>query len=223
MSRVKWRGISTTQKKINEDVPKTIINRFHQKSMSLPRIDDKKRWAGYPGITGVSKRIAKLIPDCEYYVEPFAGAAKVFQELMKRRKISIKHTVLNEKAKYVYQWLKTEFPIYNVEITRMDFSSCIKKYDSKETVFLIDGPWFPGSYDQNFSCFDRPSVKAYDEEVLKLCQKMTGKFLITSRKENKIMLESGWNHKLIKSGYVVCGKYPRVLITTNLDLRYRNY
>ena len=77
----KWRGIKTTQKRINENKPKTIINRLGQKSLSLPRIDDKKRWAGYPSLAGTARKIAKLIPKCKYYIEPFAGTAKVFQML----------------------------------------------------------------------------------------------------------------------------------------------
>jgi len=216
--KTKWRGIKTTSRAINEIQAKTIINRLGQKSISLPRITDDKRWAGYPGIAGVARKIAKLIPNCLTYVEPFAGTAKVFQELAKRNDVSIGQVVLNDKSRFIYNWLKREFG-YDVYVTREDFVKCIKRLDSNKTFYLIDQAWFKSYYDQKFSCFDRESVKAYDEEVLDLCNHLKGKFIITTRKENKRMLNSGFHNKLIKSEYVVSGKYPRVLITTNLELR----
>ncbi len=213
MSKPKWRGIPTTQKHIHEKKALTIINRLGQKSISLPRIDDAKRLAGFPGLSGTAKNIAKLIPKCKYYVEAFAGAAKVYQELPKSR---YKKAILNDKSTFVNDWLKKEFkdPI----ITKVDFTNCIKKWDSKDTVFLFDYPWFKSFYLQKFAFFDRLQVLDYDDEVLELCHKLKGKFIITTRKENVRMLRSGFNHTKIKSIYPVSGKYPRVLITTNLKV-----
>lgn len=215
----KWRGIKTTSEIINEDEAKTIINRFGQKSMSLPRIDDKKRWAGYPGITGISFRLAKILPSCKYYVEPFAGAAKVYQALVMTQKEKLGYSVLNDNSGFVNRWLEREFPTNNERmITREDFAICMNRFDSDETVYVIDQPWFKTYYDQIFSCFDRSTVKDYDMEVLKVCKSLKGKFFITTRKENKRMLDSGFNNYKIQSEYVVCGKYPEVLITTNTEL-----
>lgn len=213
--KTKWRGIQTTQLKINESKPVTIVNRFGQLSMSLPRIDDKKRWAGYPGITGISRKLGLLIPKCLYYVEPFAGAAKVYQEVKKRNNV-VGSFILNDKAKYVYDWLRQNFS--NVLITNTDFVNSIKYWDSKKTFFLIDLPWFKTYYNQKFSCFDRESVKKYDEEIIEICKNLKGKFIITTRKENKIMLRSPFNNYYLRSEYVVCGKYPKVLLTTNIKL-----
>jgi site-specific DNA-adenine methylase len=215
--KAKWRGIQTTQKPKYENQAKTITNRLGQKSISLPRIDDGKRWAGYPGIAGVARKIAKFIPNCITYVEPFAGTAKVFQELIKRDNVTIQNVILNDKSEFIYDWLRKEF--YNGEnifVTKEDFEICIKRHDSKHTVFLLDQPWHRSYYDQGFSAFTKESVKDYDKEVLKLCKEMKGKFIITTRKENKVMLNSGFRNKLIKSEYVVSGKYPKVLVTTNL-------
>lgn len=222
-NQIKWRGIPTTQKKKNEREPKTIINRFGQKSFSLPRIDDKKRWAGFPGNTGISRKIAKIIPlDIAFYVEPFAGTAKVYQALIilasKERKLRSYTAILNDKSKFIYKWLNRELT-NDIIITNEDFVKCIKKYDSKKTFFLIDPPWFLTYYKQSFSCFDRKSVKVYDIEVIKLCKKLKGKFIITTRKENKIMLNSGFYNYLIKSEYPVSGKLPKVLLTTNMKLK----
>lgn len=214
----KWRGIKTTSIPKREDEAVTIVNRLGQKSISLPRIDDKKRWAGYPGIAGIARQVAEIIPrNLTIYCEPFAGTAKVYQELLKQKRKGFVEYILNDKSKFVTKWLKKEFPTARVESA--DFARCIKGWDSKNTMFVIDEPWNKSYYDQGFSTFNRESVEAYDEEVLKLCRKLQGKFIITTRKENKRMLQSGFNHKLIRSVYVVSGKYPEVLLTTNLDLR----
>jgi hypothetical protein len=235
--KTKWRGIQTTQVRKNEKKAKTVNNRFKQKTFSLARIDDKKRWSGYPGNTGISRKLSKHIPDCLYYVEPFAGTAKVYQAYLQRRIKESKHrklkpysAILNDKSNFVYNWLKKELN-YGIIITNADFVNCIKIWDSKRTFFLLDPPWYQTYYDQSFSCFNRKSVTEYDEQILSLCTgipyknfnkkgyKIKGKFIITTRKENKIMLRSRFNKYLIKSEYVVCGKYPKVLLITNLKLK----
>jgi len=213
---MKWRGIHSTEEVINEDEAVTIVNRLGQKSISLPRITDDKRWAGFPGLSGVAKKIAKMVPKCATYVEPFAGAAKVYQELpIEFSKTKYTFATLNDKSKFVYKWLQQEFPL--AFITNWDFKLCIKYWDSKDTFFLLDPPYNKSYYDQVFSTFNRESVNDYYTEVLELCKGMKGKFIITSRKENKLMLESGFKTKLVKSIYAISGKLPRVLVTTNLD------
>lgn len=204
------RGIKTTNKKINEVQAVTVMNRLGQLTITLPRIDDKKRWAGFPGIAGVAKKIARMIPDCYWYVEPFAGTAKVFQELNFNK---YKHAVLNDKSKFIFNWLTQEFTLSR--ITNMDFVECIRTFDTEKTFFMIDGPWFKSYYDQDFSCFNRKSVKEYDEEIIEICKKIKGKFLITSRKENKVYLNSGFKTKLVQSIYPVSGHLPKVLVTKN--------
>lgn len=214
---IKWRGIPTTTTRKNEKTPKTINNRFKQLSLSLPRIDDKKRWAGYAGLTGVSRKIANLIPECGTYVEPFAGTAKVYQELLKQDPRKFNFAVLNDKAKFICDWLAKNFS--NAYISRKDFTEIIDAWDFKNSFMLIDQPWNKGNYDQSFSCFDRENTKEYDDEILERCSKMVASFIITTRKENRRMLKSGFNNYLIQSEYVVSGRYPLVLITTNLELK----
>lgn len=216
----KWRGIETTQTEINEDAAVTIVNRLGQKSISLPRIDDKKRWAGYPGLAGTAKKIAKLIPSSitttrSLYVEPFAGTAKVYQELVKWNSLWNGQSVLNDTSKFVTKWLKREFPAATV--TKLDFLKCIKKYDSEQTIFIIDPPWVKSYYMQKFSSFNRDTVKDYSQEIVEACKSIKGKFIITSREENIAFKKAPFRHKTIKSIYVVSGKYPKVLLTHNLD------
>jgi len=210
----KWRGIDTTQKAKNELRAVTITNRLGQKSMSLPRIDDEKRWAGYPGLAGTAKSIAAMIPYSTTYVEPFAGSAKVYQEFIKRGDWNFDRVILNDTSDFVNEWLNREFP--EATTPAMDFAKCIKKYDSPYTTFIIDGPWIKSYYNQGFSSFNRESVKEYDQEIIKLCENIQGYFIITSRKENLIFKKSRFKNRLIKSIYVVSGKYPRVMLTHNL-------
>lgn len=219
----KWRGIKTTSIPKHEDRAVTIKNRLGQLSFSLPRIDDGKRWAGFPGLAGTAKEIAKIIEkyaaDYTYYVEPFAGAARVYQEL-KKLKQTPRYYILNEKSDFINEWLHREFGYHHrTKIYKKDFAVCIKKYDSKDTLFLIDLPWVKSFYDQGFAVFDRNSVIEYEEEVLKLCKNIKGKFIITTREERIRMQKSGFKHKTITSIYKVSGKLPKVLLTHNLDLR----
>lgn len=207
----KFRGIKVETRRIHERKPKTIINRLKQKSISLPRIDDKKRWAGYPGLAGTARKIAKMIPKCKTFVEPFAGTAKVYQMLPKKK---YEKAVLNDMSNFVYGWLQAEFP--EAEITQEDFIDCVQRWDSEDTVFMFDAPWNKSYYDQSFSFFNRNTVREYNEDILNLCDTIKGKFIISTRKECREMAASNFNHKLIESEYVVSGHYPRVLVTTNL-------
>ena len=211
------RGITTNPTPKNENTPVVITNRLHQLSLSLPRIDDKKRFAGFPGLSGWAAKLAKLIPKSKFYVEPFAGMAKVYQEIDKSK---IQYAVLNDKAKYLANVLRKEFPEANV--TNTDYAYCIKKYDTPETFFLIDEPWNKFFYAQGFSSFTEESVKQYDEKVLKLCRNIQGKFIVTT-KNSKVFKNSEFNNATVKSIYTVCGNYPEILITTNLKLGRNNY
>ena len=213
-----FRGIRTSPIPRNETIAKTIKNRFNQISISLPRIDDKKRWAGFPGLTGWARQIAKLIPVCDYYVEPFAGAAKVAQEFLRFKDKNV-GVVLNDKSRFVFNWLEKEFKGKVMTVKNNDFRYIVNFYDSPKAFFLLDQPWNKDFYLQNFACFDRKNVAEYDDEILDLCKNLQGKFIITTRKENQRMLDSEYNKYLIKSEYVVSGHYPELLLTTNLNLK----
>ena len=163
---------------------------------------------------GIARQIAEMIPECKIYCEPFAGTAKVYQELSKRVDAKYDTAVLNDTSKFVRKWLRATFsdPI----VTSVDFMQCVKNLDSKNTVFVFDQPWNKSYYMQKFSSFNRESVEQYDLDVLLLCKTLKGKFIITTRKENTRMLRSGFKHLLVESEYVVSGKYPKVLVTTNI-------
>ena len=209
------RGIPTNTAPRNEIKLRTIRNRWKQLSLSLPRIDDAKRWAGYPGNTGISKKMALLIKPCTIYCEPFAGTCKIAQELMKLNPKPYKEIHLNDRAGPIAAWLKENFPQHTV--TQKDFVSCVQDIDSKDTVFLFDPPWFRSYYDQIFSSFNRVNVAQYEDDLLELCGKIEGTFYITTRLESKRMQQATYRHLLIKSEYPVAGKTPQTLVTTNDD------
>jgi len=204
------RGIKTNPNKKNESKLKIVKNRFGQYTLSLPRIDDKKRFAGYPGLAGWSVSLARMVPQCKFYVEPLAGMCKVYQALDKTK---IKYAILNDLAKPLIPVLKQCFPEANV--TSTDYIYCIKKFDTPDTFFLIDVPWNENYYAQGFSAFTENKVRTYDEKILKICKSLTGKFIITSKKR-AIFINSDFTNATIKSRYVICGNYPELLITTNL-------
>ena len=103
----------------------------------------------YGGLYFMASQIGAYFPKTKYYVEPFSGLART-------AKYSRSETViLNDKSKLVNEKCRKLFS--NAVITNDDFEECIKKYDSKETFFLIDPP-----YDVNY--YNGDIVK---EEVIK--------------------------------------------------------
>jgi len=210
------RGIPTNPNPTHEESFKVVKNRRGQFTLSLPRIDDKKRLAGYPGLTGWSKTLSELIPKSKFYVEPFSGMAKVYQELDKSK---VQYVILNDKAKPLVKVLKKLFPETNV--TNTDYTHCIKKYDTPETFFLIDIPWYENYYAQGFSAFTEKNINVYNSKVLNLCDSIQGKFIITS-KDKKIFRDSKFTNHTIKGDYPICGNFPELLITTNLSLEELN-
>ena len=108
----------------------------------------------YPGLYWMSKFIGPYIPKTKYYVEPFSGLARTAK--YSRSEIMI----LNDKSEYANKISRKKFA--NAIITNQDFEDCIKKWDSKETFFLIDPPWRTDFYNDSNpfvwgSCQKRPT------------------------------------------------------------------
>lgn len=205
----------TNPEKRNENEAVTITNRLGQLSISLPRITDDKRLRGYPGLAGTANRIAQLVPSNVYYVEPFAGTAKVFQETSISKFMG---WYLNDKSKFVYQWLLREFGD-RAHISNLDFNEIFDMFEDRPNAsIVIDQPWHKSFYDKEYSCFDRKDVKTYDMEILKRCGKVKGVFLICSDRKNPRMLKSGFNNYLVTGEYMVAGGYTKTLVTTNQNL-----
>ena len=93
----------------------------------------------YPGLTFTALQIGSYFPKTKYYVEPFSGLARTAK--YSRSQIMI----LNDKSEYSNNYCKKKFP--NAIVENMDFIETIKKYDSKDTFFLIDPVWRSDFYD----------------------------------------------------------------------------
>ncbi|WP_428323639.1 DNA adenine methylase [Nitrosopumilus sp.] len=207
----KWKNKTTR----GEDKAITTINRYRQKTISLPRFTEDKRLWGYPGLAGTAKQLASLVPKCNYYIEPFAGTVKVFQELSKDR---YETAILNDKSEFIYNWLMQEFS-KDAYIFNVDFIPMMSRFKGVESAFqLIDAPWNRSFYDQGYSCFNRKNIKDYDNEILEQLSGFRGEFIICTKKDNKRMLDSDYDNYLVEGDYLVFGKTPKTLVTTNMKL-----
>ena len=148
--------------------------------LSLPDI--------YGGLFHMALQISAYIPKSKYYIEPFSGLARTAKYA--RSQIII----LNDKAIGANKKCEKIYP--NAIITNYDFEECIKKYDSKETFFLIDPPWRLDFYNGdivkdeiiknnlrnkkavNLSITDR-SVKEYFDQLQKILPKIKGHYILT--------------------------------------------
>ena len=93
----------------------------------------------YPGLTYTARQISLFFPKCKMYVECFAGLGRT------AKYANCKTMVLNDKSEYSNKYCKKKFP--NAIVENMDFIETIKKYDSKDTFFLIDPIWRTDFYD----------------------------------------------------------------------------
>jgi hypothetical protein len=95
----------------------------------------------YPGLFFTASQIGAHFPKCRIYCEPFSGLARTAKyarcEIM----------VLNDMGKYANEYCKKKFS--KAIITHEDFMACIKRWDSKDTFFLIDPPWDNSFYDSS--------------------------------------------------------------------------
>ena len=94
----------------------------------------------YPGLTYTARQISLFFPKCKTYVECFAGLARTAKYCR-----NCETMVLNDKSEYSNNYCKKKFP--NAIVENMDFIETIKKYDSKDTFFLIDPVWRSDFYD----------------------------------------------------------------------------
>jgi len=95
----------------------------------------------YPGLFFTASQIGAHFPKCRIYCEPFSGLARTAKyarcEIM----------VLNDMGKYANDYCEKNFS--SAIITHEDFMACIKRWDSKDTLFLIDPPWDIKFYDSS--------------------------------------------------------------------------
>ena len=129
----------------------------------------------YPGLTYTARQISLFFPKCKTYVECFAGLGRT------AKYANCKTMVLNDKSEYSNNYCKKKFP--NAIVENMDFIETIKKYDSKDTFFLIDPIWRSDFYDGSIKF---GTEKRYiDNRALTLKNKKNTEVL-TKRELNKL-------------------------------------
>lgn len=167
-------------------------------------------FGGYAGIFHTSFKIKKLIPKSKIYVEPLAGLARTAEP---------KHdmVILNDKSDFANEHNQKQHPY--AKITHDDFRDCIKTWDSKDTFFLIDPPWFDREYKSNKNAFCDMKSREYYEAIFNLIQQLKGNFFVLSKNNNPPTKHWDYNKYTIESDkFVLFGKKAKTLITTNLVL-----
>lgn len=115
-------------------------------------------------------QIARYIPKYSTYVEPFSGLARVAPYVEAGQK------VFNDRSEYANKYCRKHFP--QATITNTDFMDCIKRWDSSETFFLVDPPWFNEIYAMDERCFiDRPHQEYY-RQFLELAPNLKGDWML---------------------------------------------
>jgi hypothetical protein len=166
---------------------------------------------GYPGLTHTAKEICEYIPKCILFVEPFAGLGRITKH------VKSENYVLNDMSDFAIKYLTKNFK--NHIITQTDYLDCIKKYDSINTFFFIDPPWFDEIYDINpLTCITESCNETY-KKLESLLPNIKGNWIIAG-KGNGVLKKWGYNHLEIKSKKnTLFGHKARVYLVSNLPFK----
>ena len=158
-----------------------------------------KKLEGYPRLKHTAKRIADYIPKCSIYCEPFAGLGEV------ARYVTAETKILNDKSEYAYQYLRKEFP--RDVIRDLDFKHCMDAYDTPETFFLIDPPWYNDIYSKNDKPFYDRTALQYYEDIFNILEHIKGDWTLCADK---------WEHDVRR----ICtkSKYDNLILKTDVSL-----
>ena len=136
----------------------------------------------YPGLFFTASQIGAHFPKCRIYCEPFSGLARTAKyarcEIM----------VLNDMGKYANDYCEKKFS--KAIITHEDFMACIKKWDSKDTLFLIDPPWDNSFYDSSGKMEGESMLNQFERGKRKLGSTATSSFIDRTVKQYIKDLES---------------------------------
>ena len=195
----------------------------------------QQKWtkgASYPGLFYTASQIGAHFPKCRIYCEPFSGLARTAKyarcEIM----------VLNDMGKFSNEYCKKNFS--SAIITHEDFMACIKKWDSKDTLFLIDPPWDNSFYDSSgkmegesmlnqfergkrklgstaTSSFIDRTVKQYIKDLESLLPTLQGTFIVTLG--NRQNIKSLYSKLITYPGKVMFRFNPKTRIFSNKPLK----
>ena len=148
--------------------------------MVLPK-EDRGRFLlkGYPGLSIMGKAMSTYFPSTiKIYCEPFAGKART------AKYANAEKFVLNDMSDVSVAYLRKKFP--HAEVTQEDFVDCIKRWDSKDTFFVLDPPWRYNVYTNNAGpvCNLRPWQ--YYCTLVKLCKEfIQGRWILCCDRTEK--------------------------------------
>jgi site-specific DNA-adenine methylase len=130
-----------------------------------------------PGLKLTAPQISDFIPNSLIYVEPFAGMGSVSKYVKSPIKI------LNDKSEYSNNQCKKKIP--DAIIENMDFKDTIKKYDSKDTFFLIDPPWDNYEYRVNEKAYCDQTAQSYYNSLYEILPKLKGDWILCANMTRK--------------------------------------
>ena len=166
---------------------------------------------GYPGLEHTAKQICEYIPKCKIFIEPFAGLGRISKH------VTAEKFILNDLSDYALKFLKQKFK--NATITNLDYSECIKQYDSKNAYLFKDPPWYDEVYDVNpLTVFTKPCKEIY-EDLESTVKKLEGDWMIAGRIDGPLK-DWSYYHKEVKSkkNYLF-GHKARTYLVSNLPFK----
>ena len=172
---------------------------------------------GYPGLASTADKIVKYFPNCQIYVEPFAGLGRTAKYIDK------KTIILNDKSEYAIEYLKQNFP--KAIITQDDFIDCIKKHDGPNTLFFIDPPWNPIDYKENTKTFCDRGVGEYYGQLKKLLPNIQGNWIVAGRalggsRSTISVYFKEYPFIIIEGNRTINGHKTKVKIVSNQELKH---
>lgn len=186
-------------------------NTEHQKRLTLQKDSRALVKHGYAGLANTAHLIARYIPRCHTYVEPFAGMGRV------AKFVNCGRMILNDLSEYSNDCCRSEFP--NAEITHEDFVECIKHLDSNTTFFFIDPPWSYRNYRDNPKAFADRNPYQYYKDLFKLLPEIKGDWILACDKDEheigKICTKSNYDNLILKTDKKFIWNYIGVMLTSN--------
>lgn len=181
----------------------------------------KRMFGGLAGLKFTADKIAEFIPPCKRYVEPFAGLARVANHIMYAEEI-----ILNDWSEYLKNELPKLFP--NAIITNEQFDDCMLRWDSKNTVMLIDPVWRKTCYEVNpMTVCDRTPYEYY-KRVLEILPNLKCHWIVCSNVDeheikkilSKTAKERNYYSIIVNSdNNPIFGKKARTLLVSNMPFK----
>jgi len=166
----------------------------------------------YPGLASTAKDIANYIPECDTFVEPFAGLGRV------GKLVKAKEKIFNDMSFYACNYNKRHKGI----VTQEQFIISIKRWDSDTTFFFIDPPWRQQIYENNPLPYCDRSPKRYYEELYQILPTLKGDWILcmdkSQKERGKINLPCKYYDKLFESKKTLFNKKISTYCISNKPL-----